>query len=326
MDAILKREIMDELERRGDRFEKKSDIQYRMRCPFCGDSQKSFTSAHCYIKCNYNDPTEPIKYNCFLCNRGGYVGPIFLEKLGADKNLINSLQHYRHNTIGYMKEATFDILVQEPIMNSPQTRFIEGRLGPGFTYEDYSRFKIIWDMDAIRSVVTDQRILNTLPNNSNRIQFLSDNKSMLLSRSFIEDSSTSQWRKIKLFNTQSRSFYTIRSTLDLFTSDTITVNVAEGIMDILSVYKNFNDGENSIYIATLGSDYLSAVDYAVGRKGFIGKNINLKIYIDQGIDERSLMRELKKYKWLFSSIKVYKNIKYKDVGVRIENIKLMEVL
>lgn len=320
-----KRQIMTEIELKGEQFAKKSNVQYVIRCPFCGDSQKKLTDAHCYIKCDYNNPDEEIKYNCFLCNRGGYVGVKFLKALNVNPQVIDLVRGKRHNTIGSMREASIDIIAGEPVMNSPQIKFLTQRLGEGFTVDDYRRFRIIWNMGEVRKFLYDEKLLNTLPNNLSRINFISDNKSMLLSRSFIEDSNESQWRKIQLFNTGSRSFYMIQSTLDLFTSDVITVNIAEGILDILSAYKNFNAGPNSVYIASLGSSYLSALDYMIA-KGFIGKNIDVRIYIDHGIDENSLCRKLKEYKWLFKSIKVFKNIKYKDIGVRVENILLKEVM
>lgn len=324
MNNYLKKQIMEEIERKSERFEKKSDIQYRIRCPLCGDSTKNPTSMHCYIKCDYSDPNENIKFNCFLCNRGGSVGSKFLSALGADKSIIDAIIHNRNNSIGSIKEASVDIITGTPVMNSPQINYIEKRLGPGLTIDDYQKFKIIWDMNKVIKYISDERTRNTMPNNLHGISFLSDNKSMLISRSFIDDSSESQWRKIKLFNVNGPSFYTIQTTIDLFTSEIITINIAEGIMDILSAYKNFNTGPNSVYIASLGSNYISALNYMIA-KGFVGKNIDVNIYIDWDVDEKMLIHMLKKYRWEFRKIKVYKNIKFKDIGVRIEDIKLMEV-
>ena len=313
-----KQQILHEIEQHVDVFMKVSPIQYRIRCPICGDSQKNLRDAHCYIKCS-NDPTEPMLYICFKCNASGIVGKYFLSKLGLPEKVIQSVGTQRYNRIGSNKGKDINILTGTPVLDSPQSHYIESRLGKGFTYEDLDKFKIVWDMHALDPYVT-QRVRNTLPNNFNSISFLSDDKAMLLTRTFTEGPE-SQWRKIKLFPSV-KSFYTVKVTLDLFTTERITVHIAEGIFDILSAYKNFSQG-NDVYIATLGSDYMSAVDYAI-TKGFVGSNIDLRIYIDQGIDEKLLKKQLKQYKWMFGEIRIFLNRASKDIGVSIDQIQLVE--
>jgi hypothetical protein len=317
----IKHQVLSEIEKNVDVFKKTSNIQYRIRCPICGDSQKNPKDAHCYIKCS-DDPAEPLLYNCFKCNSGGRVDQEFLSKLGINKTLTSQLSKQRYSRIGTIKKMDIDLVTGTPIIDSPQTRYIEYRLGKGFEYDDYDRFKIIWNIDEIRNHITDKRVLNTLPSMNDSISFLSDDRSCILIRSFIGDDC--RWRKIKIINSNSKSFYTIKSTIDLFTPDTITVNIAEGVMDVLSVYKNFNDGINSVYSASLGSDYISALEYMM-MKGFVGKNIIIKIYIDSDINDKALKYQLKKYRWLFNKIILYKNIKSKDVGVPIDQIKLVEI-
>lgn len=296
-----------------------NNIQYAIRCPICGDSQKELNTTHCYIKCGY-DPSEPLLYNCFKCNSSGKVGPWFLRKLGIDSETIKSVSRYKYNRIVSPKKVDINIITGDPIMNSPQTDYIESRLGTGFTESDYDRFKIIWNMDEIIKYITSDKVKNSLPSNEDTISFLSDDKCILINRTFID--SNNQWRKISIIPNEEKSFYTIKSTIDLFTQNDITINIAEGVLDVLSIYKNFSTGENGVYIATLGSDYISAVEYALN-KGFIGSNIVVKIYIDDEINEEILIKRLKEYKWMFKSIYVYKNILSKDVGVSIDKIRLV---
>lgn len=319
MDLSLKMRIMSEIEKNVDIFRKESKSEFRIRCPICGDSEKNPTDSHCYLKCSI-DPNEPILYNCFLCNSCGKVDSKFLNLLHIKSELSNELDNQRYNKITSIKNVDIDIMTGSPIMGSKQTSYIEYRLGTGFNVNDYDRFKIIWNMSSIYNYIPDIRIRNTLPNINDSICFLSDDKSMLLIRSFTNDG---RWKKVKLFPSENRSFYTIKSTFNLFTKDDIIVNIAEGVFDILSIYKNFNDGENSTYVAVLGSDYMNGVDYAIS-KGLFGFNVVLKIYIDNDISESKLKYQLKKYKWIFKKIYIYKNIKSKDVGVKIKDIKLIE--
>lgn len=317
-----KNELLDELLRCSPVHKKINNYQYRIRCPICGDSKKDPMDSHCYIKCSY-DPNEPILYNCFLCNSNGRVGKWFLDKLGASKRIVDGVASQRYNKIPSIRNTNLDILTGEPKMDSPQIKYIEDRLGKGFTYEDYDKFKIVWDMNKIREYIVDQKILNTLPNNKDSISFISNDKTVMLSRTFLSSEKDHQWRKIRIISGDHYSYYVIKTTLDLFTKDSIYVNIAEGIFDILSVYKNFNDGQNSVFIAALGSDYMSALEFVIN-KGFVGSNIVVKIYIDAGINESQLIQRLKKYKWMFNSVYVYKNIIGKDVGEKLERIKLQE--
>lgn len=323
MDKV-KLQILDEIEKHSSVFKKINSIRYRIRCPLCGDSQKDLNDAHCYIKCDVDNPNEPLLYICFLCNKSGRVDKHFLEMLDVDKSLIFKLSNQRYSKLDNIKCTNIDIITGDTIMNSPQTSYIEHRLGKGLNKDDYDKFKIIWNINTIIPYISDIRIKNTLPCNIDSITFLSDDKTMLLSRAFY-DVNGDRWRKIKFIQTDSKSFYTIKSTINLFTQEPIVVNIAEGILDVLSIYKNFTDTPNSIYIAALGSNYISALEYMMC-KGFVGSNVQVRIYIDNDdkVNESDLKIRLKKYKWIFESIHILKNIKSKDVGVKIDQIKLVD--
>ena len=49
MNAELKKEFITFLETRGEYFRKVHEGQYRIRCPFCGDSTKNQMSTNFYI-------------------------------------------------------------------------------------------------------------------------------------------------------------------------------------------------------------------------------------------------------------------------------------
>ena len=75
---MVKRDMIEALFNRGDYIRQVNDIEYRTRCPFCGDSQKNFNTGHLYIRINVED-NFPIVYNCFKCNESGIVGSEFLN-------------------------------------------------------------------------------------------------------------------------------------------------------------------------------------------------------------------------------------------------------
>jgi hypothetical protein len=292
---------------------------YRIRCPICGDSQKHPRDTHCYIKCS-DDPSEPLLYICFLCNSKGQVNKYFLNKLGIKNSdpVINDNYH----VINYYRQNKKKFDLGEVDMNSNQVRYIEYRLGPGFDYDDISKFKIVWNIDAVKAYLNNKKMLNhILPSNQDAISFISDDKTFILSRNFRSDV---RWRKIALReDINIRSFYTMATSVDIFSKGIITVNIAEGIFDILSAYKNFNTGNNSAYIAVLGSDYGSGIEYAIN-KGLMGSNVRINIYLDSDVDIEEWKKKLKKYKFLYNKITLYWNAISKDIGVTIDKIKLAE--
>ena len=316
-----KYEILSEIQKAVPICKPVNGVEYRIRCPICGDSQKDPTDSHCYIKCS-NDPAEPLLYNCFLCNAHGVVNKYFLKKLGLNKHAQMLASSNRSHRIPLTTVSDVSMIIGTPVIASNQVAYIEKRLGKGFTYDDYDRFKIVWDFRGVLPYITSQKIRNTLPTGGDTITFLSDDKATLLVRNLTPADHDHAWRKIGIMRSNTRSFYTIKSQLDLFTSDPVVVNIAEGVFDILSVYKNFYDIKDSVFIAALGSDYIPAVEYAIG-KGIIGSNVIVRIYVDEGIDVEELSKGLQQYKWLFRNITIFWNTASKDVGVSMDKIKLV---
>ncbi len=316
-----KQRILEEIRSSVDVFRSRGGTEYSIRCPLCGDSQTDPRDSHCYIKCSY-DPTEPMVYKCFKCNAGGVVNEWFLRKLNMKPDTIALLNNSRYSKLTHLKQSLVDLACGNVDLNSPQVKYIERRLGKGFSLEDYEKFKIVWDDAPVKEYITNKHVLSAFPSIESTISFISDNQCLLLNRTFFEDEDR-QWKKITLMRSDNKAFYTIKTQINLLTLEPTVVNIAEGVFDILSVYKNFNDCENSAFIATLGSDYISAVNYAIA-KGLMGSNTELRLYIDNGIGEKQLKYGLKRFKWIFKSIRVYRNVKSKDVGVPIDQIQLTE--
>lgn len=328
----VKQRIMDEIQKKSEVFYKVNQVQYRIRCPICGDSQKNLRDAHCYLKCGM-DPNEPILYICFKCNARGIVNKQFLDKIGVDPILAALVGNQRRNRLGSYKKANVDIITGEVDLETPQARYLRKRLGKSDILDRcMDSLKVVWDLKNVYPYITDRRVRNTMPNNRDSISFLSDDKSTLLTRNFEDESG--RWRKIKIFPSDGKSMYTIKSQFDLFrvvdpvTSDKSIseLNIAEGIMDIASVYINLNLGvvSNAAYIAVLGSDYTAGIDYAIA-KGIFGSTIKVNLYVDDDVDIKSLKYHLQRYKWLFHSITIFRNLKSKDVGVPISDIKLVSI-
>ena len=313
----IKQQVLREIEKTVPIFIRSSPIQYRIRCPICGDSQKNRRDTHCYIKCSM-DPTEPLLYYCFKCNAFGRVNRMFLEKLGIDGEILGALDKRRYNRVQTLQTVNEGMLLGTPTLDSIKVKYMKKRLGMDFTIEELERMRLVWDIWAMRPFIVSKGARNALPGNDNAIAFITEDRAVMVIRTLLDEEG--QWRKMKLFPSEMKSFYTISTTINPF--EKCIVNIAEGVFDIISVYKNF-PSENAAYIATLVSDYLSAVDYAV-TKGLVGNEVHLRIYVDADVNEKELVTMLKTYRWMFGSITTVRNVKSKDVGVPMDQIELVE--
>ena len=113
-----------------------SDVEFRTRCPFCGDSAKNENTGHFYMHINTED-NFPIQYHCFLCESGGVLQPSSLQLLDIDdpslKSSLTTLNKTsskldRKGMINEVKMTSFDFELPE-IKFGPKTKYIEERLG-----------------------------------------------------------------------------------------------------------------------------------------------------------------------------------------------------
>ena len=317
MDATTKKKVMTELENKAVNFSSVGGSQYRIRCPVCGDSNKRDTAAHCYIKCDYDNPGEPILYNCFRCNAHGMVNNKFLEGLGIDPIIKNDHAHYN---VFYQKANDIEMNLGEVDLKSPQALYINHRLKTHFDKEDFQRFRIVWSVESLKKSLWDQQVIKRIPTNYEAISFISEDHSTILSRFF--DEKIGRWMKMSFNRSKPhKSIYNIHTTIDLFNMDKqITVYIAEGILDAISLYGMYG-AENNVYIAVLGSNYIDGMDYLM-RRGILGHNVDVVVVADNDIHLPSLKQRLKAYKWMYNSISVCVNVMEKDVGVPVDQIKL----
>lgn len=165
----------------------------------------------------------------------------------------------------------------------------------------------------------------------NYVGFLSNNGAYILFRD-ITDSSKIRWYKYPITEESkgNKVFYSIRSNLNLYETDDIIINIAEGIMDTISVYKNyFYDKPNTLNVSICGKYYYNMVKYLLG-VGFVGSNIKMNIFADNdgNVDTSAeyLTKVLRKYSNLVGQMKLFYNRKSKDCGVPRKEILLKEYI
>lgn len=323
MGTISNSEMLSIIREYGENFEKvrTQDKWYVIRCPFCGDSDDP-RHAHCYIHCDQQS-SEPLIWHCMRCpgKNSGVVNKRFLMAIGVkDRNILKGISSLSHsNKIESLAEE-IQIDPGKIDMNSPQVRYLESRLGE-FSPEDISKFKILWNVDVVIPLIKDRNgnLPYLLPSNLDSITFLSHDNGMMINRGFRP---SDPWVKRKIVDR--RGFYVIKTDVDLFTSEPIYVSICEGIMDTLSAYRNFREDNGfNLFTSALGSDYIPALEHVI-KMGVVGKNVQVRVYMDSDRNEEFLISELKKYKPIFGSLTIRMNTKFKDIGVPFSMIRIVE--
>ena len=339
----FKQEFINKLFNRGVYTRKVDDTQYRTRCPLCGDS-KNLNTGHLYIKVNPDD-NLPIVFICFKCGENGILNDKHLELLDIGDDEFKSSLSSLNKTCDkidkkHINETTqllhFDYFIP-PQSFSNKIAYVENRLGIHFTNDELSDIKIITSLrefliaNNIKSITCHNDIAFMLERDY--VGFLSYGNSHILFRD-ITGKNKIPWIKYPITQESKKTkiFYSISSEIDLYTNDDININIAEGVMDILSVkYNLINNSQNNINIA-VGGRYYDKMLLLLIDMGFVGSNIIINIYADN--DEMfnkknktpttiSYFKDLlSKYKYLYKRINIYYNRIGKDVGVPKEQILL----
>lgn len=314
-----------------------SKIQIRTRCPFCGDSQKDFRTGHLYLRINPEDDAL-IVYNCFKCPAHGFLKPDDLDVLGiSDTNLKEGLSSLNGKASKYSSNSREDKHFDYNIPTNYDARklfYVENRLGLHFDDRELRRLKVITSLkDFIR--LNDIEGITCQPAMANLVEqdyvgFLSSNNSYILFRDITEKHKIS-WYKYPITN-ESRGqqvLYSVKSSANLYTEDTITINLSEGVMDCISIRHNIysKSNDNILNFAVCGKFYSSVIRYLIGL-GFVGSNIIINIFSDNDhtwdTSLKYYQKELKDFSFLVGEINIYYNTLYKDCGVPKSQISLQK--
>ena len=340
----IKLNIIDALASRGIYFKQVNDVEYRTRCPFCGDSD-NINKGHLYIRINPEDNYN-IVYHCFKCEESGVLTDDILSEFDIDdislKSELITLNKTAKkvdskNISSNSKIMFFNYYVPDKIKRGPKTEYIEKRLGMPFSDKDFKKMKIITSLkdfliyNNIFTLSVDRKIASML--DRDYVGFLSFGNSHILFRD-ITDKNEFRWIKYPITkeSKNNRLFYSMEATIDPLTTEKMVINLSEGVLDILSACFNFGfDDPNIMNIAVSGKYYDRLLLYLVDL-GIVGSNITVNIFSDNDAMYNKKNKNpttieyyrklLKKYKNLYGEINIYYNLLGKDIGVPLDQIKL----
>lgn len=335
----LKNHILNKLLQRDVFIKRVSDIQYYTRCPYCGDSRSNPHTGHFYIRINPND-NFPIVYYCHKCPAEGIFSDETAELLGieldqdikADIKVMNKKSDKFSSYKNEIQNKYFEYKVPENY-SYQKIKYVEDRLGITFTDDQLKDIKVITSLKDFL-ILNDIKKITCKPYMAKLVEqkyvgFLSNNNSYILFRD-TTDSEEIRWFKYPITEESrgQRLFYSISSSINLYTDENIIINLSEGVFDTLSIAYNIEENrENILNIAICGKFYSAVIKYLLAM-GFIGDNIIINIYSDKDYTNDTSMdfyrKTLKKYSYLVKEINVFYNVIGKDYGVKKEEIILQK--
>lgn len=321
----------------------KSGTQYMIRCFSCGDS-KDPTHGHLSIHIDTSD-NEQMQCRCFKCPYTGMVTPAFLDEVGVDIDnetretlaLFNKRSFRTNKHTETKKRLIIPEMSEKDLLmtGNAKLEYLADRMGVGVDkirkYQEY--FQIILNPMVFISANGIKYIPNVSYKqlqlfNYNYIGFLSANHNVITFRRITEDENLERYMNVvinpKIQN--SNTFFRLPVTFDLLYTHEMHIRVAEGIMDILSIYLNVmnEETENNIYFGCSGFRFISVIKYLITNG--VNTDVILHIYSDNDKtddDHRQYLRNNKKFLPWIKKIFIHRN-NYKgekDFGVPKANIQ-----
>lgn len=314
----------------------KSDTQWVVRCPYCGDS-KVPSHAHLSIHIDATQDNDPMPWRCFKCNASfGAITEELLVDLGCDvtNELIDALKIFNKSAFrkSDYRSTENNIFIPQiidtdrSILINTKSEYIGNRLGisPSEVIKNSHDWKIILDLprfinaNNIKNIesYSKKRILFM---NYNYVGFLSSNKNCIILRCITDNEKCRRYDKILIDpkNLNMNTFYNIPFNYDRLSSNPTNVHIAEGIFDILGVYWNINNQSNinDMYFACCGYGYNTILKYLIFNG--ITTDVSIHIYADNDKTDDEIKHHLNRGilpKIWFDYFYIHRNIYVKEDG------------
>ena len=319
-----------------------SNSQLTTRCAFCGDSQKSSYSTHMYIGLPYDG--RPISYYCQRCNVGGFVNDKFFKQydihnLDLRSSVIKNLREQlgkgtirrssdKFSTRREYNHYDWESEVYREFYHN-KIEYLNSRLKVDLNIQgNLEKYRIVLSPYNFLSAFNYEEVTedeeDRLYFDQYYVGFLTSDGSRLVLRCILDNPDFRRYHHITLFQTESPVYYSSKKNID--TSKKITINLTEGIFDIINIENsNLDVSDNSINIAVLGKDYASKIEHLVEIIGSIFMIDKINIYSDNDVKPKWFYYRLRQVKHLRNKINIFKNVTSDDFGDKNVNFVLSEI-
>ncbi len=290
------------------------------RCPECGDSKKSKSSAHFYIHLK-----PPFKFYCQKCGYSGRLNQEVLNKLQIYNNdvvlnIAEANKTVSENTTVYVKKKQVEYNYKDELneVTAKSLEYFNNRFGVNETLETLnSKFKCVCDPSAyLKTIPVDVSKSKFIF--SSAIGFVSSDNKYIICRDITGEQKV-RYSNTPLTNDIDKSkIYNIRTPINML-EDEITLVITEGIFDCIGVYyKFYQNAKNVIIAAACGKSFIQVINKFI-RMGFL--NLKIKIYADTDVPV-AFFKDMKRSSDFIknNNIEIYYNKLGKDCGVRADQI------
>lgn len=307
-----------------------------VRCPFCGDSKKDPSHYHLNIRINPNDD-QPLYFRCLRCETTGVLNGNLLAMIGAGSSE-QSIQVEKYNRLSCKKHGVISTkkgikMKMQPLVLTDKViekhNYIEHRLGRKLSIDELHQNKIVYDFiellkyNNINKLNGDIEKIKALQND--HVGFLSAKNDFINFRDM-----TGKHKRYYIYKVINKidttgKFYIMPNQIDPFSDDIKTINIAEGVFDILGVYYHIFNGykHNMVYTAINGAGYLNVIKHVLSCGLLCDVNVNIFSDADRPPDYyRSIIQKIEPF---VNDIRLFYNEIGKDYGVPSNEIKLKEI-
>lgn len=271
-----------------------TETQWVVRCPYCGDSTKSFDHGHFSILIDINSD-KPMLYRCLRCNESGILGKETLEDLNiiVSAELEHSLKTSFRRTYNaeYYNARPMNYQIPDysnSASNLEKIYYLNSRLETDITLNDANFYRLIPSIKEFMASNKIYSIPDVYPKTLDLLErdylgFLSSNRNRIVFRNIRPNSNNIRYFKVVLNsnNVSKNTFFALPGSFDLLYTDNVNIHIAEGTFDIISVKNNLPHNESGIHLfyACTGFGYKSVLRYLLA-KG-INTDLNVHIYADK---------------------------------------------
>ena len=313
------------------------NYELNVRCPFCGDSVKNANSAHLSIRINPDDD-QPLVFRCLRCNTTGIFNGTTLSMIGVYSS-INSANIERYNRLSCKKHnLNFNnkkglnikfpkLQINDSVLQ--KHRYIENRLGTSLDIYELHEKKIVYDFVGLLKYNNIEKIYGSVDSikalQNDHVGFLSARNDFINFRDMTGNHKRYYIYKINRNIDTTGKFYIIPNNINPFSNDIKTINLTEGVFDILGLYYNiFNkEDHNMVYASINGSGYLNVIKYIL-EQGLLC-DVNINIFSDNDRPPSYYKNMVRTLLPFVNDIRLFYNSIGKDYGVPVKDIKLKEV-
>ena len=294
-------------------FRRVSTTQYRIQeCPKCGDRKW-----HCYVKIDLSND-EPVLYKCFKCNSGGIVDDKFLEFIGIDDISVPKFKFGRRLDVSEtVSEKINSMTVVDGDDITGICDYINRKVGHYPSLSELQSFNYVGDPYKYTRDYLGTEGQSVL---RNRYWFRLTNGN--ISGRWYNDEVEYQWMRYKSNRVKTVGLYKLNVPVDMY--QPINVIIAEGVMDVIGLYYNYNGSANNVYIGVMGKDYYRGIKYILAR-GLFGHSVSIQIFKDSVVNEKDIYIDYNMKK-LFKRVDIFENLMGKDYGVLPDELDIHKII